>query len=116
MATIGFYDGFFGPGTGTFLMLLFIRHYGFDFLNAAAAARLVNVATNAVALAWFGGHGSVLWPLGLAMALANIAGAQVGTRLALRRGVGFIRALFVTIVAALIAKTAWDAFALLSRS
>lgn len=115
VAAIGFYDGFFGPGTGTFLMLLFVRYYGFDFLNAAAAARLVNVATNSIALAWFGGHGHVLWPLGLAMALMNIVGAQLGARLALRRGVGFVRALFVAIVAALIAKTAWDAFALLSR-
>jgi uncharacterized protein len=116
VTAIGFYDGFFGPGTGTFLMLLFIRYYGFDFLNAAAAARLVNVGTNAISLAWFGSHGYVLWPLGLAMALANVAGAQIGARLALRRGVGFVRALFVTVVAALIAKTAWDAVALLARS
>jgi uncharacterized membrane protein YfcA len=112
IAAIGFYDGFFGPGTGTFLMLLFIRYYGFDFLNAAAAARVVNVATNATSLAWFGSHGYVLWPLGLAMALANVAGAQLGTRLALRRGAGFVRALFVAIVSALIAKTAWDALVL----
>jgi uncharacterized protein len=116
IAAIGFYDGFFGPGTGSFLMLLFIRYYGFDFLNAAAAARLVNVATNAISLAWFGSRGYVLWPLGLAMALANAGGAQLGTRLALRRGAGFIRGLFIAIVGALIAKTAWDAFVLLSRS
>jgi uncharacterized protein len=116
IAAIGFYDGFFGPGTGSFLMLLFIRYYGFDFLNAAAAARLVNVATNAISLAWFGSRGYVLWPLGLAMALANVGGAQLGTRLALRRGAGFIRGLFVAIVGALIAKTAWDALVLLSRS
>ncbi len=116
VVAIGFYDGFFGPGTGSFLMLLFVRYYGFDFLNAAAAARLVNVATNAISLAWFGTHGDVLWPLGLAMALANVGGAQLGARLALRRGTGFIRGLFVAIVAALIAKTAWDALVLLSRS
>jgi len=116
VAAIGFYDGFFGPGTGSFLMLLFIRYYGFDFLNAAAAARLVNVATNAISLAWFGSRGYVLWPLGLAMALANVGGAQLGARLALTRGTGFIRGLFVAIVAALIAKTAWDALVLLSRS
>lgn len=114
IATIGCYDGFFGPGTGSFLMLLFVRHYGFDFLNAAAAARWVNVATNAMALAWFGSHGAVLWPLGAAMALANVAGAQLGARMALRRGTGFVRSLFVAIVGALIAKTAWDALRLLS--
>ncbi len=116
IAMVGFYDGFFGPGTGSFLMLLFIRYYGFDFLNAAAAARVVNVATNAAALGWFGSRGYVLWPIGVAMALANVAGAQLGTRLALRRGAGFVRVLFVAIVSALIAKTAWDALVLLAGS
>jgi uncharacterized membrane protein YfcA len=102
--------GFFGPGTGSFLMLLFIRWYGFDFVNAAASARVVNVATNASALAWFAGHGHLLWAVGLAMAVANVAGSQVGTRLALRRGAGFVRGVFVAVVSALIAKTGWDAF------
>ena len=111
VGAIGFYDGFFGPGTGSFLMLVFIRHYGFDFINAAAAARLVNVATNLAALAWFGARGHVLWPTGLAMAVANVAGAQVGTRLALTRGTGFVRGVFVTVVSALILKTGWAAFA-----
>ena len=109
VGAIGFYDGFFGPGTGSFLMLLFIRYYGFDFLNAAAAARMINVATNAAALAWFGSRGYLIWPLGLSMALANVAGAQVGTRLALRRGAGFVRGVFVLIVGALIARTGWVA-------
>jgi uncharacterized membrane protein YfcA len=110
VGAIGFYDGFFGPGTGSFLMLLLIRLYGFDFLHAAASARVLNVATNAAALAWFGSHGHVLWLVGLAMAVANVAGSQVGTRLALARGAGFVRGVFVAVVAALIAKTAWDAF------
>ena len=111
MAAIGFYDGCFGPGTGSFLMLLYIRYYGFDFLNAAAAARVLNSATNVAALAWFGAHGHVLWPTGLAMAAANIAGAQLGTRLALARGTRFVRAAFVVVVATLIARTAWIAVA-----
>jgi hypothetical protein len=111
IAAISFYDGFFGPGTGSFLMLLFIRHYGYDFLNAAAAARLLNAATNVAALAWFGSRGHILWPTGLAMAGANIVGAQLGTRLALARGAGFVRGVFVVIVAALILKTAWATFA-----
>jgi uncharacterized membrane protein YfcA len=106
---IGFYDGFFGPGTGSFLMLLLIRLYGFDFVNAAASARVLNVATNAAALSWFAGHGHVLWAVGLAMAVANVAGSQLGTRLALTRGAGFVRGVFVAVVSALIAKTAWDA-------
>ena len=109
-ALVGFYDGFFGPGAGSFLMLLFIRCYGFDFVHAAAAARIVNVATNATALLWFAAHGSVLWALGLPMALANVAGAQVGTRLALRGGARFVRVAFAAVVAALIVKTGWDAF------
>jgi len=111
IAAISFYDGFFGPGTGSFLMVLFIRHYGYDFLNAAAAARLLNAATNVAALAWFGSRGHLLWPTGLAMAGANIAGAQLGTRLALARGAGFVRGVFVVVVAALILKTAWASFA-----
>lgn len=115
VGAIGFYDGFFGPGTGSLLMLLFIRHYGFDFVNAAAAARLLNVATNPVALVWFAWHGQILWPLGLAMAVANVAGAQLGTRIALRRGAGFVRGAFVLVVAALIAKTGWDALPMLGR-
>jgi uncharacterized membrane protein YfcA len=108
-AAIGYYDGCFGPGTGSFLMILFIRHYGFDFVHAAAAARLVNVATNLAALAWFGWHGTVLWPLGLALAAANVAGAELGTRLALARGAGFVRLVFVLVVGLLIARTGWDA-------
>jgi uncharacterized membrane protein YfcA len=109
VAAISFYDGFFGPGTGSFLMLLFIRHYGFDFLNAAAAARVLNAATNVAALAWFGSRGHVLWPTGLAMAAANVGGALLGTRLALTRGTRFVRGVFIAVVATLIARTAWVA-------
>lgn len=108
VAVIGFYDGFFGPGAGSFLMVLFIRHYGFDFVHAAAAARVVNVATNATALAWFAWHGQVLWTLGLAMAVANVGGAQLGARLALRGGARFVRIVFAFVVALLIAKTGFD--------
>ncbi len=111
IAAISFYDGFFGPGTGSFLMLLFIRQYGYDFLNAAAAARVLNAATNVAALAWFGSRGHLLWPTGLAMAGANVVGAQFGARLALARGAGFVRTAFVIIVAALILKTGWATFA-----
>jgi hypothetical protein len=108
-AAIGFYDGFFGPGTGSFLMFMFIRLFGFDFLNASVSARVVNVATNAAALLWFGSHGNVMWGIGAGMAVCNVAGAQVGTRLALRHGSGFVRWVFIAVVGALIARTAWDA-------
>jgi uncharacterized membrane protein YfcA len=106
---IGFYDGFFGPGTGSFLMVLAIRYYGFDFLHAAAFARTVNVATNLSALGWFIASGHILWWIAGVMAVANTAGAQCGTRLAMRGGVHFVRRVFLVVVTLLIIKTAWDA-------
>ncbi len=110
IAAIGAYDGFFGPGTGGFLTLMFVRVYGFDFLNASASARLINVATNAGALLFFGSHGHVRWPLALALGACNIGGSIVGAHTALRRGSGFVRRMFLVIVAMLIVKTAWDAY------
>ena len=109
-AVIGFYDGFFGPGTGSFLIFLFVRLFGYDFLRASAVAKIVNVACNFSALALFGFQGYVLWQLGLLMAFCNVAGALVGARLALLRGNGFIRHAFLFIVSLLILKTASDAF------
>ncbi|MCB1982112.1 MAG: TSUP family transporter, partial [Rhodoferax sp.] len=109
-AVIGWYDGFFGPGTGSFFIFLFVRLLGYDFLHASAAAKLLNVATNIAALALFASKGLVWWQIGLAMALANVAGSLVGSRLALRHGASFVRRIFIVVVGALIAKSAWDAF------
>lgn len=109
IGAIGFYDGFFGPGTGSFLMFVFVRLYGYDFLNAAASARVLNVATNFAALMYFSAQGHVLWQLGFGMALANIAGSILGTRLALRGGSGFVRKIFIVVVSALILRTLWQA-------
>jgi uncharacterized membrane protein YfcA len=109
-AGVGFYDGFFGPGTGSFLMFLFIRFFGFDFFGASAAAKVVNVACNLAALSWFGWSGNVLWQLGMAMAVCNVAGAWVGSRLAVRHGAGLIRRVFLGAVLVLIAKAGHDAF------
>lgn len=106
---IGLYDGFFGPGTGSFLMLLFVRVHGFDFLHAAAGARLVNVATNAGALLYFGVHSDIHWALGLSLGLCNASGSVMGTRTARRHGAKFVRTLFIGVVVVLIAKTAADA-------
>ncbi len=106
---IGLYDGFFGPGTGSFLMLLFIRCYGFDFLHASAGARTVNVATNAGALLLFGLRGEVHWVFGFTLGLCNSIGSLLGTHAAIKHGSGFVRAAFIAIVAALIAKTGVDA-------
>jgi uncharacterized membrane protein YfcA len=107
---IGFYDGFFGPGTGSFLVFLFVRFFGFDFLGASAVAKVVNVACNLAALLWFGYSGHLLWQVGLIMAVCNIAGSLIGSRLAIRHGSGFVRKLFLVVVSALILKSAYDAF------
>ena len=112
-AIIGFYDGFFGPGTGSFLIFLFVRFFGFDFLHASASAKVVNVATNLAALGYFLPHGHVLPMLAAAMAVANVTGSAIGTRLALKHGSGFIRQLFIITVVVLIVKFSWDTFRLL---
>lgn len=108
---IGFYDGFFGPGTGSFFVFLFVRALGYDFLHASASAKLLNSATNVAALGAFAWTGHVWWHIAAVMALANVAGSLVGTRLALKHGSGFVRGMFIVVVSALILKTAFDAFA-----
>ncbi|MCX7176613.1 MAG: TSUP family transporter [Proteobacteria bacterium] len=110
-AGIGFYDGFFGPGAGSFLLFLFIRFFGFDFLRASAAAKIVNVATNGAALIYFGATGHVLWGIAVSMALFNVGGALLGSRLALRYGSGFVRRVFLGVATALIGKFGYDTFA-----
>lgn len=109
-AVIGFYDGFFGPGTGSFLIFAFIRGLGLDFLRASAIAKLVNVACNMAALAWFLPTAQPLWQLGLWMAICNVMGSVLGARLALKGGSRAIRSLFLLVLAALILKTGFDAF------
>jgi len=108
---LGFYDGFFGPGTGSFLVFLFVRWLGYDFLNASACAKLINTATNLAALLLFALKGHVWWHLALALALANVLGSLLGTHLALKHGAGFVRGAFLVVVFALILKTGYDAFA-----
>jgi uncharacterized membrane protein YfcA len=107
---IGFYDGFFGPGTGSFFVFLFVRVLGYDFLHASAAAKMLNTATNFAALVLFTWTGHVWWHVAAVLAVANVAGSLLGTRLALARGAGFVRVVFIVVVSALILKTAWDSF------
>ena len=109
-ALIGFYDGFFGPGTGSFLVFLFVRLLGYDFLSASASAKLVNTATNLAALLLFVAKGHIWWHFVVAMALTNVVGSLLGTRLALKHGTGFVRVFFMLVVSALILKTGYDAF------
>ena len=107
---LGVYDGFFGPGTGSFFVFLLVRWLGYDFLNASASAKVLNTATNLSALILFTAKGHVFWHLALPMALANVAGSMLGTRLALKQGVAFVRVVFIVVVTALILKTGYDAF------
>ena len=107
---LGFYDGFFGPGTGSFFVFLFVRWLGYDFLNASASAKLLNTATNLAALGLFAYKGHVWWHFALAMAVANVVGSLLGTRLALKHGSGFVRIVFIVVVSTLILKSGFDAF------
>jgi uncharacterized membrane protein YfcA len=110
-ALIGMYDGFVGPGTGSFLVFLLVGVVGLSFLHASATAKAVNTMTNLAALLLFGLGGHVLWKLGAAMAACNLAGAQLGARLAIRRGSGWVRRVFLVVVAALILRLALDVMA-----
>ena len=108
-AGIGFYDGFFGPGAGSFFVFLFVRFLGYDFLHASASAKFLNMATNGAALTLLAWRGHVWWHVAAVMAVANVTGSLLGTRLALKHGAGFVRVAFIAVVSALILKTGWDA-------
>lgn len=108
---LGFYDGFFGPGTGSFLIFAFVGLFGFSFLAASASAKAVNATTNLAAVIYFVHTDNVIYEMALPMAVCNIAGSLLGTRLAIRKGSGFVRGLFIVVVCALIARFAWDALA-----
>lgn len=107
---IGWYDGFFGPGTGSFFIFMLVRFLGQDFLHASASAKLLNASTNLATLVVLGWNGAVWWQLGLAMAAANIVGSLVGSTLALRHGATLVRRVFVAVVMLLLVKTAWQAY------
>ncbi len=107
LIVIGFYDGFFGPGTGSF-MIFVLLFMGFDFMQAAGSSKLLNLVSNSAALLVFLLHGSVHFSYGLVMAAAMVAGAYAGSKMALSKGTGFVRLLFIVITAVLIAKNLYD--------
>jgi uncharacterized membrane protein YfcA len=109
-AACGFYDGFFGPGTGSFLVLGFVGALGFDFLRASAHAKAVNLATNLASVLLFGVNGLILYSVALPMAVCNATGAFCGARLALLRGNGFVRVFFLGVVLTTILRFAYDLF------
>ncbi len=103
-AVIGFYDGIFGPGTGSFLMLILVATLGYAFITASAIAKVVNVATNIGALIVFGINGAVIWQIGIIMGFANITGAIIGSRLAIKGGSTLVRKVFLLVTIVLIVR------------
>lgn len=107
---LGFYDGFIGPGTGSFLLFVFLTVFQFDFITAAGNGRVLNFASNAAALLWFIFKGKVVYFYGLPMGFAMMLGARVGSRMAVRKGVPFIRPLFIVVSIVLSVKMALSVF------
>jgi uncharacterized membrane protein YfcA len=107
---IGFYDGFFGPGTGSFLIFVFIGIFGFNFLSASASSKLINFATNLSAVIYFAYSDNILYKTAIFMALCNMLGSLAGARLAILKGNRFVRVFFLIIVSALIVKLGYDVF------
>ncbi len=105
---IGFYDGIFGPGTGSFFIFFFIRYLKTDFLHASALSKIANLTTNLAALSFFVPTGHVLFQVGAMMAAANILGSIVGVKAALKYGSGFIRILFLVLVSVLILRLGYQ--------
>jgi len=108
--TIGFYDGFIGPGTGTLLMIVLVAALGFAFIGASAIAKVVNVATNFASILVFGISGSIMWVVGLAVGICNLAGGIIGSRVAIRRGSDFVRKFYLVVTFALIVRVLFDLF------
>ena len=111
---IGLYDGFLGPGTGTFFVIGLVAVLGYGFLQASVLTKLANLTTNIAALSVLGTSGHVLWGLGAAMAAANLTGGYLGARMALKHGNGFVRRVFLVVVSLLVVKLAWDTLAMVS--
>lgn len=107
---IGFYDGFFGPGTGSFLVLSFVVVLGFEFVTASAYAKIINCFTNISALLVFISQGNYLLEIAILMAISNIIGNVIGANMALKRGNAFVRIIFLIIVSLMIIRYAYDVF------
>jgi uncharacterized membrane protein YfcA len=108
---IGFYDGFFGPGTGSFLIFIFIGVFGFDFLHASANAKIINFATNLASVTYLAATHNILYRYAIPMALCNVLGSVTGTTLAILKGNRFVRALFLVVVSGMILRFGWQIFA-----
>ena len=107
---IGFYDGFIGPGTGSFLVLGFVAILGFDFLHASANAKMVNLATNFGSICLFILKGKIIWAIAIPMAVCNALGGWIGAKLAIKKGNGFIRIFFLIVVVGTLIRFGYDVF------
>jgi uncharacterized protein len=107
---IGFYDGFIGPGTGSFLVVALISFLGFDFLNASANAKLINVATNLGSISYFILKGKIIWTMAIPMAVCNAFGGWLGAKTAIKKGNGFIRIFFLIVVVGTLLRLFYDVF------
>ncbi|MFT3822722.1 MAG: TSUP family transporter [Chitinophagaceae bacterium] len=107
---VGFYDGFIGPGAGSFLVLGFIGLLGLDFLHASAQAKFVNLATNLGSILFFTLSGKIIFAIAIPMAICNGLGGLLGAKLALLRGNKFIRIFFLLVVCGTILRFGYDIF------
>lgn len=107
-SAIGFYDGFFGPGTGTFLLIAFVSFFAMDFLKASAHAKAVNLTTNIAAVGWFAWTGNIPYEYAVPMAVANVAGSFIGSRMAILKGSEFVRKFLLAVVLVLIMRFAYE--------
>ena len=107
---LGFYDGFIGPGTGSFFVLAFVTVLGFDFLHASANAKMVNLATNFGSICLFIFKGKIIWAIAIPMAICNAIGGFIGAKLAIKKGNGFIRVFFLIVVIGTLIRFGYDVF------
>lgn len=105
---VGLWDGFIGPGTGSFFLILLVALMGFEFLSATTLAKVANLTTNVAAIVMFGVAGNILWGLGFAMGVANVLGGFLGARMALRSGNAFVRKVFLVVIVVLGLRLTWD--------
>jgi uncharacterized membrane protein YfcA len=107
---MGFYDGFFGPATGSFLILIFVSVFGFDFIHSAAYAKIINAFTNLSALIYFVITGTIIYKIAVPMAAFNMAGSYFGSKMAISKGNNFVRTFYISIVTILILKFGYEIF------
>jgi uncharacterized membrane protein YfcA len=108
--TLGFYDGFFGPGTGSFWVMALMLGLGFNMTRATGFTKVMNFTSNFISLIMFQAGGYVLWREGLVMGAGQFIGARIGSRLVISRGTGFIRPIFITMVLLITARLIWQNF------